>query len=159
MTLLASKVLGSDDEIACIIGHEAGHALGPETIEPGHSQPMYMDENYADTAVIGVVMKSGYDARACPIVLRRMMGEFSQPGLPAGGVYRWPSCESRKLPSRLAVQLHRGPAPVYSRTRAENDASLSLLLQRSEVLGQHRLPMTFSRGMRDPTNAKIWVTI
>ncbi len=30
-------------------------------------------------------MKVGYDARACPIALKRAMGEFSQPGLPGGG--------------------------------------------------------------------------
>lgn len=85
ITLQMSKVLGSDDEIACIIGHEAGHVLGPDAIEPGRSKPTYVDELYADATGVALVMKIGYDARACPLALKRAMGEFSQPGLPGGG--------------------------------------------------------------------------
>jgi len=65
--------LQSDDEVACIMAHEAGHLFSPNQVPYTELKNKSFDERDADLFAIPAVMLAGYDARACPIALEHVV--------------------------------------------------------------------------------------
>jgi hypothetical protein len=73
ITLQASEMLQSDDEIAFLLSHEMGHAFDPD-------QSNQQIEPRADALGIGFMIKAGYDARSAGRSLQ-MLGGLRGQGL------------------------------------------------------------------------------
>jgi Peptidase family M48 len=75
ITLKATEDLQSDDEVAFVLGHEMGHALDREQSVDKNT---HQNEERADVAGIGFVMRAGYDARSAGRGLQMILGERGQ---------------------------------------------------------------------------------
>jgi hypothetical protein len=61
LTLRASELLQSDDEVAFLLAHEMGHAVDSEQTTSTNTAS---NEQRADVAAIGFLIRAGYDARS-----------------------------------------------------------------------------------------------
>jgi len=77
ITLGASEVLQSDDEVAFSLAHEMGHANDPEPLRPNDRSY----EQRADILAIGFLVNAGFDARAGGRSLQNLTGERGQGAL------------------------------------------------------------------------------
>ena len=74
ITLSASEVLQSDDEVAFVLAHEMGHANDPEPERPNDREV----EQRADILAVGLMVNAGFDARAGGRSLQNIAGERGQ---------------------------------------------------------------------------------
>lgn len=75
LTLRATELLQSDDEVAFLMAHEMGHAVDPEQQT---SANVPANEQRADIAAIGFLVKAGYDARSGGRSLQHLTMERGQ---------------------------------------------------------------------------------
>ncbi len=74
ITLSASELVQSDDEMAFLLAHEMGHAFDQrQTLELSRE-----NEYLADVSGVGFMVKAGYDARSAGRALQMIGGERGQ---------------------------------------------------------------------------------
>ena len=72
VTLAATEMVQSDDEMAFLLSHEMGHALDSEQTTQANSRE---NEYRADVGAIGFLVNAGYDARSAGRSLQNLVGE------------------------------------------------------------------------------------
>ena len=75
ITLRAAELLQSDDEVAFLLSHEMGHAVDTEQTTSANT---VSNEQRADVAAIGFMIKAGYDARSDGRSLQNLTMERGQ---------------------------------------------------------------------------------
>jgi hypothetical protein len=75
ITLPAAGWLQSDDAVACVLGHEMGHAT--DRLQNVGKNTEWNEER-ADAFGVTYVMLAGYEARACGLALQLITGERGQ---------------------------------------------------------------------------------